>query len=92
MAAGDGGPALLFERVSGANMPVVGGVLGTRERIVAGLGVEVDGIQTRILNALAAPIAPREIADAPCHEIVVETPDLSQLPIPWFFEFETGRM
>jgi 2,5-furandicarboxylate decarboxylase 1 len=90
MAAGDGGPALLFERVDGANMPVVGGVLGTRARIAAGLGVDVDGIQARILNALAAPIVPREIADAPCQEIVVETPDLSRLPIPWFFEYETG--
>jgi hypothetical protein len=57
-------------------MPGVGGVLGTRARIATGLGVDVDRIQGRILTALAAPIAPREIADVPCQEIVVETPDL----------------
>jgi 2,5-furandicarboxylate decarboxylase 1 len=51
---------------------------------------DVNGIQERILDALATPIAPREIAGAPCQEVVVETPDLAQLPIPWFFEYESG--
>lgn len=90
LAAADDGPALLFERVEGATMPVVGGVLASRARIAAGLGVAVDAIQDRIVEALAAPQTLRQVSDPPCQEVQVECPDLGRLPIPWFFEHETG--
>jgi 2,5-furandicarboxylate decarboxylase 1 len=90
LAASDDGPALLFERVEGSRLPVVGGVLASRRRIAAGLGVTVDGIQDRMLEALAMPLAPRDVTNAPCQEIHVDAPDLAELPIPWFFEHETG--
>ena len=90
LAASDGGPALLFESVDGVRLPVVGNVLATRERIAAALGTSVAGIQERMLGALAAPVAPIEVAAAPCQEVQVEDPDLARLPVPWFFEHETG--
>jgi 2,5-furandicarboxylate decarboxylase 1 len=90
LAASDGGPALLFESVDGLPMPVVGNLLTSRERIAAALGTTVGGIQERMLEALAMPVAPVEMTDAPCQEVVVENPDLAQLPVPWFFEYETG--
>ncbi len=90
LAAADAGPALLFERVSGSSMPVVGGVLGSRARIAAGLGVKPERIQERMLRALRDPLEPAEIASPPCQQTVIEDPDLSRLPIPWFFEHETG--
>ncbi len=100
-AAGDG-PALLFERVEGSALPVVGGVLGSRRRIAAGLGVAPvagagdepgaagDAVQERILAALADPLAPIEVGDAPCREVDISPAELDPLPIPWFFEHETG--
>jgi 2,5-furandicarboxylate decarboxylase 1 len=90
LAASDGGPALLFESVDGGRMPVVGNLLASRERIAAALGTTVAGIQGRMLDALAAPVAPVEVAAAPCQEVVVDDPDLAGLPVPWFFEHETG--
>jgi 2,5-furandicarboxylate decarboxylase 1 len=90
LAEADNGPALLFERVVGSDMPVVGGVLGSRARMAMSLGVDVDGIHERILRALAEPLAPRAVAEPPCQEVQIETPDLGELPIPWFFEHETG--
>ena len=90
LAASDGGPALLFESVDGLGMPVVGNLLVSRRRIAAALRTSVAGIQERMLQALAAPIAPVEVADAPCQEVVVDDPDLARLPVPWFFEHETG--
>jgi 4-hydroxy-3-polyprenylbenzoate decarboxylase len=90
LAAGDVGPALLFEDVEGCQMPVVAGVLASRARIAAGLGVAVSEVQARMLEALDRPLAPVEVSDAPCQEVVVDDPDLGQLPIPWFFEYETG--
>jgi 2,5-furandicarboxylate decarboxylase 1 len=90
LAASDGGPALLFESVDDLRMPVVGNLLVSRERIAAALGTTVAGIQERMLQALAMPVAPVEVTDAPCQQVVVEHPDLAQLPVPWFFEHETG--
>src|SRR3984885_5542327 len=91
LAASDGGPALLFESVDGLRLPGAGHVLATRERIAAALGTSVAGIQERMLGALAAPVAPTEVAAAPCQEVQVEDPDLAQLPVPWFFGEEAGR-
>jgi 2,5-furandicarboxylate decarboxylase 1 len=90
LAASDGGPALLFESVDDLRMPVVGNLLVSRERIAAALGTTVAGIQERMLEALATPVAPVEVADPPCQEVVVDDPDLARLPVPWFFEHETG--
>ena len=71
LACEDDGPALLFESVAGSSMAVVGGVLGSRARLAAGLGVPFAALQERMLAALAAPIPPREVTDAPCQELVV---------------------
>jgi UbiD family decarboxylase len=90
LAAGDGGPALLFESVPGSRMPVVGNLLTSRERIAASLGIAVEALGERVVSALAAPIEPTAVAEAPCQEVVIESPDLASLPLPWFFEHETG--
>src|SRR6201986_3256416 len=90
LVAGDLGPALLFESVQGSQIPVVGNVLGSRERIAASLGVAAEGLGERIVTALEAPIEPAVVAVAPCQEVVVGDPDLASLPLPWFFEHETG--
>ena len=84
------GPALLFETIPGHDLRVVGNLLPTRERIALGLETAVADLQRKIVNAIGAPVAPRPVGDGPCQELVVETPDLGTLPIPRFFEHETG--
>ena len=86
-----GGPALLFESVVGGALPVVGNVLNSRRRMADALGVGLCELQERIIDAISRPVAPREVADGPCQEVVVDAPDLlGELPLPWFFEHETG--
>jgi 4-hydroxy-3-polyprenylbenzoate decarboxylase len=86
-----GGPALLFESVVDGALPVVGNVLNSRRRMADALGVGLGELQERIVDAISRPIAPREVADAPCQEVVVDMPDLlGEVPLPWFFEHETG--
>lgn len=84
------GPALLFERIPGHELRVLGNVLPTRRRIALGLGTTVADLQRKIVAAIKAPIAPRLTGAAPCQEIAVEKPDLGALPVPRFFERETG--
>jgi len=90
LAIGDRGPALLFESVRGSPTPVVGNVFTSRERIAESLGIATEALGERVVAALAAPIEPAPVAQAPCQEVVVADPDLASLPLPWFFEHETG--
>lgn len=90
LALNGAGPALRFDRVAGSGMRVIGNLLCSRERIALGLGTAVDRLQDGIVAAIGAPLAPRVIVEAPCQEVVESQPDLGALPIPTFFEHETG--
>ena len=90
LALNGAGPALRFDNVAGSGMRVVGNLLCSRERIAAGLGVPLQQLQSHIVRAIAAPLDPAPARSAPCQEVVEENPDLATLPIPTFFEHETG--
>src|SRR5262245_468795 len=84
------GPALRFDRVAGHRMRVFGNLLCSRERIALGLGTTVAELQQRIVAAIDSALAPRPVRAAPCQAVVINHPDLATLPIPTFFEHETG--
>lgn len=84
------GAALKFERVAGSGMSVAGNLLCSRDRIALGLGVSTVELQRKIVAAIDNPRDPKTLERAPCHEVVEEKPDLAKLPIPTFFEHETG--
>ena len=70
-------------------LPVAVGALSANRAIYSiGIGAGVDEIGKVWSNAIANPIAPREISDAPCHEVVIDSDlegdgkGLDQLPIP----------
>jgi UbiD family decarboxylase len=85
----------LFTNVTGAkgeryDIPVAAGVLAASAEIyAAGLGVPVDAIGDLWVKAMAHPIAPEMVDDAPCQEVVM-TGDaltapgggLASLPVP----------
>jgi 4-hydroxy-3-polyprenylbenzoate decarboxylase len=63
----DGGPALLFENVTGHTIPVLCNLFGTRQRIGLALGTEDPEAMQKLgglLAALRQPEAPRGLADA----------------------------
>ncbi len=90
-----GRKAFLFTNITDAkgrkyDFPVVvGGVAANRDIYAVGMGVPVEGIAAKWEQALAHPIPPRRVNDAPCHEIVITGDDLKGeghgldiLPIP----------
>jgi 4-hydroxy-3-polyprenylbenzoate decarboxylase len=85
-----GGPALRFDRVVGCDMRVFGNLLCDRERIALGLGASVAALQDGIVAAIRAPLDPVFVDAAPCQELAIDGPDLATLPVPTFFEHETG--
>jgi UbiD family decarboxylase len=84
----DAGKVLLFENVKGHTHSVVGGVCGTRQRIMDALGVDPDQLYPRLLEATRSPKKCR-IGDGPVKE-VVEEGDLRKLPILTHFDGDPG--
>jgi 4-hydroxy-3-polyprenylbenzoate decarboxylase len=82
--------AVLFEKISGHDQTIVGNLLPSRQRIALGLETDSAGLQNKIVAAIRHPEGLRLVSDAPCQEVVLDQPDLARLPIPSFFEHETG--
>jgi len=69
----DDGPALQFADVVGSDLPVVGNILNSRERMAAALGIGVADIEDAIAASATAPIQPRIGDQAPWQEISAPT-------------------
>ncbi len=88
----------LFEQVKGARFPVVGGLLNRLECYGWALGTppgEPFGqkeLDTRIEAAKARGILPSTASTGPVQEVVRtgEQVDLGELPVPTYFELDTG--
>ena len=85
-----GEQAMRFERVAGSDLRAFGNLLTNRERIALGLGVSPAVLQRRIVDAIDAAADPVMVNAAPCQEVVIGKPAWSMLPVPTFFEHETG--
>ena len=86
----DGGPPVMFENVAGHGLRVTGNHLTTRERIAFALSTTATDLQDRLVEAIGRPLAPVRIEHGPCQAVESAEPDLAVLPIPTFFEHETG--
>lgn len=81
-----GGPALLFERVKGSSMPVLGGIFAHRRRAVLALDATPEDAVNKFNDAIANLVPTRRVAKGPCQEVVHrnEEADLTRLPIPTY--------
>src|ERR671937_1274630 len=76
--------AFLFTNVTDSkgrkyDIPVVVGALAaSREIYRLGIGCPLEKINETWTRAIASPVAPRVVKDAPCHEIVIEGAELDQ--------------
>lgn len=90
--------AYLFEQVKGARFPVIGGLLNRLECYGWALGTtpgEPFGqaeLDARIEAAKRAGIAPLEVATGPVKEVLRTGGqiDLGELPVPTYFELDSG--
>ena len=89
----DGGPALLFPKVKGFGIPVIGNVLSCRENCEAAFGMDYRGIRQFVARALGNPIPPVLVDKAPVHEHVLrEGFDVGKLlPVLTHTDGDSGR-
>jgi len=87
--------ALYFHNVIGYDMPVVSGIVRSKERAIMAMGCENFGeIEVKLANAIAKPIPPRHVKTSPTREVVMlgDDVDLYKLPIPMSSIYDGGPM
>src|SRR5262249_39107469 len=87
--------ALYFHNVIGYDMPVVSGIIRSRERAIMSLGCETYAeIEARLKQAIDRPIPPKYIKTSPTREVTMvgDEVDLFRLPIPMSSIYDGGPM
>ncbi len=87
--------ALFFHKVVGYDMPVVSGIIRTRERAILSMGcTEYGEIERRLRQGIDHPVAPRYV-ETPAHKQVImkgDDVDLFRLPVPMSSIYDGGPM
>jgi 2,5-furandicarboxylate decarboxylase 1 len=87
--------ALFFHNVIGYDMPVVSGIIRSRDRATMALGCErYSEIEQKLKAAIDKPIPPRLVKSSPTREVtfVGDDVDLYKLPIPMSSIYDGGPM
>jgi len=87
--------ALYFHKVIGYDMPVVSGLIRSRERAIMSLGCETyREIEDKLTAAIAKPIPPKHVKTSPTREVIMvgDDVDLYKLPIPMSSIYDGGPM
>jgi 2,5-furandicarboxylate decarboxylase 1 len=87
--------ALFFHDVIGYRLPVVSGIIRTKERATKALGCETFAeIEQKLAAAIAKPIPPQRVNGSPTREVTLtgDDVDLYKLPIPMSSIYDGGPM
>jgi 2,5-furandicarboxylate decarboxylase 1 len=87
--------ALFFHNVIGYDMPVVSGIIRSRERAIMALGCETyREIEDKLQRAIDRPIPPQYVKTSPTRDVVLldGDVDLYKLPIPMSSIYDGGPM
>ena len=87
--------ALYFHNVIGYDVPVVSGIIRSKERAVMSMGCQNFGeIEKKLAAAIAKPIPPKYVNGSPTRDVVLtgDDVDLFKLPIPMSSIYDGGPM
>ncbi|MBN8995835.1 MAG: UbiD family decarboxylase [Rhizobiales bacterium] len=86
-------PVVVIDRPAGFDVPVVSNIFASRARIARMAGAEPGAFNARWNEAVAKPIAPVMVTDAPVQEVVATGAaiDAATLPISRHFADDAGR-
>lgn len=66
------GSCLLFKRVKGYDIPIVGNLLGRKKRLAIAMGVDEKSIAEEYLIRRENPIKPKIVSNGPVKEVVIK--------------------
>ncbi|MGH7278500.1 MAG: UbiD family decarboxylase domain-containing protein, partial [Candidatus Rokuibacteriota bacterium] len=86
-------PILLFERVTGHDIPIVCNVVASRPALAFALGVPERQLAAEYARRIKDPIKPVATSDPPfrARRVSGDAVDLGALPIPTYFPGDAGR-
>jgi UbiD family decarboxylase len=82
---------VFFEKVKESSIPVVAGLVSSKELIARALNIKKEQLLPRLSNAIAHPLPPDVVEKAECQEIVEKDVDLTKLPIMRYTEKDGGK-
>jgi UbiD family decarboxylase len=82
---------VFFEKIKESTVPVVAGLLGSKDLIARGLGVGKDQLLKKLSAALENPLPPQVVNNGECQEVVERDVDLTKLPIMRYTEKDGGK-
>ena len=80
---------VVAKNVKGYATKVVGGICGTRSRILEALGVEAKDLYDHLRSAIKNP-TPCDMGDGPVNEVLLDSPKTSDFPVLTHFEDDPG--
>ena len=87
--------ALYFHNIIGYDMPMVSGIIRSRERATMALGCEeFSELEQKLAAGIAKPIPPKYVKTSPTREVTMvgDDVDLYKLPIPMSSIYDGGPM
>jgi UbiD family decarboxylase len=75
-------PALLFEKVKGHGIPVVGQLLASDRRVALALGLSQENVFDETVRRASKPLPTRLVSSGPCQELVFEGNDVDITKLP----------
>jgi 2,5-furandicarboxylate decarboxylase 1 len=82
---------VFFEKVKESSIPVVAGLVSSKEIIASALNLEKAHLLHKLSSALENPVPPQVVANGECQEIVEREVDLTKLPIMRYTEKDGGK-
>jgi 2,5-furandicarboxylate decarboxylase 1 len=82
---------VFFEKVKESYMPVVAGLISSKELIARAIGASKLELLPKLSAAIEKPVAPMLVEKAECQELVGRDVDLTKLPIMKFTEKDGGK-
>jgi len=80
-----------FEKVKESSIPVVAGLVSSKELICRSMGITKNQLLPKLLSAIEQPVAPQMVETAECHEVVESDVDLTKLPIMQYTDKDGGK-
>jgi 2,5-furandicarboxylate decarboxylase 1 len=82
---------VFFERVNGSDIPVVAGLVSSKELVARALGVEKEQLLRKLSSAITAPSPPDVVKEGECQQNIEKQVDLTRLPIMRYTEKDGGK-
>ncbi len=82
---------VFFEKVKECSIPVVAGLVSSKDLIARGLGIKKEQFLHKLSTAIENPVPPDVVEKGECQEIVEKDVDLTKLPIMRYTQKDGGK-